>query len=95
MDFRPTLPTLRIAQIRETNGVRVMPDGRSSAFNSFNCPNCNAFYEVVKVEPGPETVDREINCRSCGTPLPGRDGNLVLKYFMLRKAERVQRAAAA
>jgi predicted Zn finger-like uncharacterized protein len=70
-----------------------MPAGMPPAFNSFTCPNCNAIYQMVKVEAGPETVDREVNCRSCGATLPGRDGNFVLKYFMLRKADRVRRRA--
>ena len=61
-----------------------------TAGNRFNCPYCNALYQVVKVEAGPETVDREITCRSCGGPLTGRDGKFVLKYFLLRKAGRVQ-----
>jgi predicted Zn finger-like uncharacterized protein len=59
--------------------------------SSFYCPNCNALYRVVEVEPGPETVDREIKCRSCGTPLDSRKGNLVLKYFQVRKPERAHR----
>ena len=61
-----------------------------TAGNRFNCPYCNALYQVVKVEAGPEAVDREITCRSCGGPLTGRDGKFVLKYFLLRKAGRVQ-----
>ena len=59
--------------------------------SSFYCPNCNALYRVVEVEPGPETVDREITCRSCGIPLASRKGNLVLKYFLVRKPERTHR----
>jgi hypothetical protein len=51
----------------------------------FNCPQCNALYQVVRGEAGPETVDREIACRACGAPLPGREGSFVLKYFLLRK----------
>jgi hypothetical protein len=70
-----------------------MPASRPPAFNSFTCRNCNAIYQMVKVEAGPETVDREVNCRSCGATLPGRDGNFVLKYFMLCKADRVRRRA--
>ena len=62
-----------------------MPIGRSS----FNCPNCNALYDVIKVEAGPETVDREIACRSCGAPLAGREGKLVVKYFLLRESGHV------
>jgi hypothetical protein len=57
----------------------------------FHCPNCNALYQVVKTEAGPETVDREITCRACGAPLAGREGNFVLKYFLLRKGGRVTR----
>lgn len=56
----------------------------------FNCPNCSALYQIIKIEAGPETVDREITCRVCGGPLQGREGNFVLKYFMLRKAGRKQ-----
>jgi hypothetical protein len=39
----------------------------------FNCADCNALYPLIKVEAGPETVDREINCRACGVPLAARD----------------------
>ena len=52
--------------------------------SSFNCPTCNALYRLVEVEPGPETVDREIKCCSCGASLASRNGNLVLKYFLVR-----------
>jgi predicted RNA-binding Zn-ribbon protein involved in translation (DUF1610 family) len=58
---------------------------RSAAVH-FNCPNCNALYQIVKIEAGPETVDTQITCRVCGAPLPGREDGLVLKYFLLRKA---------
>ena len=57
-----------------------------STSGHFTCPNCNALYHVIKVEPGPETVNREITCRACGGPLPTRDGIFVCKYFLLRKA---------
>ena len=59
--------------------------------SSFHCPTCNALYRVVEVERGPETVDREIMCRSCGTPLDSRKGDLVLKYFLVRKTEHTHR----
>jgi predicted Zn finger-like uncharacterized protein len=65
-----------------------VPGGRPRAFNSFTCPNCGAFYQVVKAEAGPETDNREINCRACGDPLAGREGKFVLKYFLLRKTAR-------
>ena len=59
-----------------------MPGGRPPSFISFNCPNCNALYQVVQAEAGPETVYSEIACRSCSAALPGREGNFVLKYFL-------------
>ena len=63
-----------------------MPGGRLAAFNPFTCPNCGAFYQLVKAEAGPETDIREITCCACGGPLVGREGKFVLKYFLLRKA---------
>jgi hypothetical protein len=72
-----------------------MPGGRPPAFNPFTCPNCDAFYQVVKVEAGPETDNREITCRACGGPLVAREGKFVLKYFLLRKATRSRRRAQA
>jgi hypothetical protein len=55
----------------------------------FECPNCAAKYEVVRVEapPGP-TLDREITCLSCGGPLHGREGPFFLKYFLRRIAQK-------
>src|SRR5262249_20004445 len=49
----------------------------------FECPNCAAKFEVVRVEapPAPNT-DREITCLSCGAPLHGREGPFLLKYFL-------------
>ena len=52
----------------------------------FTCPNCEATYHVIKAEAGPETANREIDCRACGGPLPGREGDFIVKYFLLRKA---------
>jgi predicted Zn finger-like uncharacterized protein len=56
----------------------------------FKCPHCDAHYQIVKAEAGPETIDGEIPCRICGGPLAARDGEFVLKYFLLRKAGRQQ-----
>ena len=53
-----------------------------------NCPNCDAMYQVLKAEAGPETDSRQIACRVCGGPLVSREGKTVLKYFLLRSATR-------
>ena len=57
---------------------------------NFKCAHCDALYQVIKSKAGPETVDSETNCRICGRPLAGRDGEFVLQYFLLRKAARRQ-----
>ena len=64
------------------------------AFNPFTCQNCKALYQVVKVEAGPETTNREITCQVCGGPLAGREGKFVLKYFFLREGIRRKHGAA-
>lgn len=61
----------------------------------FNCSNCNGLYHIVKAEAEPETKDREITCRACGGLLKGPKGNFVFKYFLLRKAIRVDPRARA
>jgi len=56
----------------------------------FKCPNCDALYKVVRVEAGPAKT-REITCRKCGGPLRGREGQHVLKYFLLRPSGEFKR----
>lgn len=56
----------------------------------FNCPNCRALYQTVKVAAGPETENHRVACQNCGHTLVGRAGNLVVKYFYLRPAGRKQ-----
>jgi predicted Zn finger-like uncharacterized protein len=54
------------------------------------CPNCEVRYHVVKIKVGTVAVDPPVKCRGCGAPLPGRDGNFVMKYFPLRKPGRAR-----
>jgi hypothetical protein len=68
-----------------------MAKGGPSSVDFFTCLNCKALYQLVKVEAGPETVDRALTCQVCVAPLPGRKGKFVLKYSLLRKAERQPR----
>ena len=58
------------------SGVQLRVCGPRILFNSFTCPNCQALYQFVKVEAGPETNDRELKCRSCGGPLASREEKL-------------------
>jgi predicted Zn finger-like uncharacterized protein len=56
----------------------------------FKCPNCQALYQVVRMEAGP-TNDRAITCHSCGSPLPPREGQFILKYFLLWRSGEFKR----
>jgi hypothetical protein len=58
------------------------------SFSFFTCANCGALYQVIRGEAGPESVNGEIACRSCGGSMPGRAGQSALKYFHLREAAR-------
>jgi predicted Zn finger-like uncharacterized protein len=57
----------------------------------FDCPNCGAKYEIVRVEVPPQpTADREVRCVSCGGSLRGRHGMFVLKYFLVERPRRIR-----
>ena len=60
----------------------------------FNCPNCGARYEVVRIEEPPRPTDREVTCLSCGAPLHGREGKFLLKYFLTGRSKRRAYTAA-
>jgi hypothetical protein len=62
---------------------------------SFQCPNCDAQYKVVRVE-APPNINEELVCLTCGSPLRNREDNFVLKYFRTeRGAPREVRASSA
>ena len=57
--------------------------------SSFQLPHRNAPYQIIKVEAGPETItDRWVTCQNRAGALPARDGNSLIKYFLLREAAR-------
>jgi NAD-dependent SIR2 family protein deacetylase len=66
----------------------------SGSFKTFTCPKCNALYQMIRVEEGPENTEREVTCHSCGAPLSGREGQFALKYFLLWPTERKMRRPA-
>ena len=85
---RSALSPYRHARFELTRSVGaaciLMPSPNPPPF--FRCPSCTALYQVVKAEAGPETVALEIACSVCSRPLVAREGQFVLKYFLLRKA---------
>src|SRR5262249_49079698 len=68
-----------------------LPANTATITALYFCQNCKALYQIVKVEAGPQTADREVTCRDCGAPFPVREGKFALKYLMLRRATRVRR----
>jgi hypothetical protein len=64
-----------------------MPDPNSIPL--FRCSSCFALYQVIKALAGSETVDLKIACHVCGEPFVAREGQFVLKYFLLREATRL------
>ena len=80
--------TTLVVRLKAASGRRCdMPDPNSVPL--VHCSNCQALYQVVKAQAGPETVDLEIACRVCNGPLTAREGQFVLKYFLLREASRL------
>ena len=55
---------------------------------NFICPHCGSLYEVVRAKALPDSADPRIRCPTCTGPLPAREAQFVLKYFLLRKADR-------
>ena len=47
----------------------------------FNCPHCDALYQVVRTEARLEIADSWVTCASCRGPIPAREDNFVFKYF--------------
>jgi hypothetical protein len=64
-----------------------MPD--PNAVPLLRCKSCFALYQVVKARASPEGVEPEVACRVCNEPLVAREGQFVLKYFLLREACRL------
>jgi predicted RNA-binding Zn-ribbon protein involved in translation (DUF1610 family) len=60
-----------------------MPAAEAPRVTRFNCPNCDATYDLVRAEAEGLTTDRELVCLACGAPLRSREGRFVLKYFLL------------
>ena len=59
---------------------------------AFKCPTCTAEYQLVRVETDKISMDRELACISCGGPLNGREGGLVLKYFYVDRRSKKRKA---
>ena len=59
----------------------------------FECPHCDARYDIVRMESPQVETATEITCISCGGPLTGREGPFLLKYFLVSRRKRTRAAA--
>jgi transcription elongation factor Elf1 len=57
----------------------------SPSTSRFNCPRCGTPYTLIRVEADPTPDEAEIACTVCSAPLPAREGEFILKYFLLRR----------
>jgi transcription elongation factor Elf1 len=48
----------------------------------FRCPNCRAFYKLVRVEADKVEPIEQLACCACGEPLQAREGRYICKYFL-------------
>ena len=64
-----------VEQFPQANG-----DVAMTAADKFQCPFCEAQYDVVRVEVQ-QTHDKALICLNCGAPLHNREGRFALKYF--------------
>ena len=83
---------MRLSHERSSRRLALVPTAQcgivQTAEINFTCPHCASLYEVVRAEALPESVDSRIACLTCAGPLPTREAQFILKYFLLRKADR-------
>ena len=50
----------------------------------FSCPHCGAKYKVVAIEAATASpTEPGVGCLSCGGQLAAREGDFLLKYFLV------------
>jgi hypothetical protein len=57
-------------------------------------PELQSFYEVIRIEAGSGTDNRDKTRCACGNSFAGREGKFVPKYFILRKGIRSRHSEA-
>ena len=54
----------------------------------FQYPTCGAEYKLVRVETKEVVPDQQITCRRCRSKLPGSEGHVILKYYLVDRGRR-------
>ena len=65
----------------------------SSSTPRFHCPRCGTPYTVIRAEADSTSEETEVACTICRAPLPAREEEFVLKYFLLRRNSSRESAA--
>ena len=86
--MRTLLFRLQLRQSRH-GGVSWLVNTQSNALTAKRCINWSGSKLALRQS------HREITCQVCGSPLVGREGKFVLKYFLLREAVRRRRKGRA
>jgi hypothetical protein len=60
----------------------------------FVCPGCQARYKLVRVRSEARSRGFPLHCKVCKQPLAAKDGEDVLKYFLISR-QRVKRQGGA
>jgi predicted Zn finger-like uncharacterized protein len=61
---------------------------------TFACPHCRAVYKLVRVKTPPEPGDYPVACLHCGHVLAPREDEFLLKYFLVERPGKPERAQA-
>jgi predicted RNA-binding Zn-ribbon protein involved in translation (DUF1610 family) len=65
-------------------------DGPMTEATTFQCPNCETGYKVVRVEAARTGEHRQLTCLGCGAALLSREGKFALKYFRTEGSRRAK-----
>ena len=55
--------------------------------DDYVCPQCGAEYKSVQVSASSVLPDSAVHCLHCQAEFPARNGNFILKYFLLRRSK--------
>jgi hypothetical protein len=65
------------------DGTTMAQDPAQDRAEEFKCPQCQARYKIVRVNARSQTIDRPVQCKVCAQPFVSRDGEDILKYFLI------------
>ena len=86
-EIKHTLPTILRSWGCKGRGTAYLAAMVNDPPADFICADCRAHYKVVRVKAGSSSTDRLLHCKVCRLPIAARDGEEVLKYFLISRKE--------